>query len=391
EGSLILWEDAEFGADFEMVDGGAKVTAVGANTMAASAGLKVDDLLLSVGNPGEDGEFDTDDDVIGVIADYRPDQVVRAAEQFTSGLAGETRKLKIKRGDEEQEIDVVLSGRKGNEAFNLMDWAIEVGEYTGEELPETVMVIPPSDLTPLKKRGAKRVFYSESLPFEIEISRYLQNCQPTPTTETDPGKGAVEGFYLRKMEVQPDEEMNLHGASVRILPKGGGNPIIESLLFGDYPDRGWTSPLTVEIDGRRWAINLTKARMSLPFKIQLEKFTKLEHPGTNKPKEFMSDVTKLNKDGTSETSLIEMNKPLRSNGFTVYQASWGPPDAKPGEPVFTSLAVSRNPADQWPKWSCYIVTLGLLIHFCQKLFKYLQRSQRKHQRQREAAVDSNPS
>ena len=172
----------------------------------------------------------------------------------------------------------------------------------------------------------------------------------------------------------------MHGANVRILPKGGGAPMIESLLFGDYPDRGWTSPLTVEVDGRRWAVNLTKERMSLPFKIRLEDFTKIDHPGTAKAKEYMSDVTKLNADGTSELSLVEMNKPLRSDGFTAYQASWGPPDASRGEPLFSSLAISRNPADQWPKYSCYIVSFGLMFHFTQKLLMYLRRLQRNQQR-----------
>ncbi|MGI9243364.1 MAG: cytochrome c biogenesis protein ResB [Verrucomicrobiales bacterium] len=386
EGSLILWEDAEFGATYEQAEGGVKITAVDPALAAGKVGLQVDDLLIAVTEPGSDGEFGGDDDERLVIADYGPDRAVRAAEQFTAGLAGEKVKLSISRGGEEKEIEVNYSGRAGNEAFNLMDWSIEVGEYTGDTLPENVMVIPPAALTPLLKRGSKRVFYSEDLPFEIEISRYLQNCMPQPASEADPGKNAVGGFYLREVEVDPEEERNIHGANVRILPKGGGEAIEESLLFGDYPDRGWTAPLTVEVDGRRWAVNLTKQRMSLPFKIRLEDFTKLEHPGTMKAKEYMSDVTKLNKDGTGETSLIEMNKPLRSDGFTVYQASWGPEGAAEGQPLFTSLAVSRNPADQWPKYSCYIVSLGLLIHFLQKLFKYLSRTQRKHKREAATAA-----
>ena len=160
---------------------------------------------------------------------------MQAAEQFTAGLAGEKVKLSVLRGDEEKEIDVSYSGRAGNESFNLTDWSIEVGEYTGDESPERVMVIPPSDLTPLLKKGSKRVFYSEALPFEIEISRYLHNWIPQPVGEGDPGKAAVGGFYLRELEIAPEEERNLHGASVRILQKGGGEAIEESLLFGDYP------------------------------------------------------------------------------------------------------------------------------------------------------------
>ena len=31
----------------------------------------------------------------------------------------------------------------------------------------------------------------------------------------------------------------------------------------------------------------------------------------------------------------------------------------------------KNPADKWPEYSLYVVTLGLLIHFIMKLAGYL--------------------
>ena len=91
-----------------------------------------------------------------------------------------------------------------------------------------------------------------------------------------------------------------------------------------------------------------------------------------------------------------MNKPMRYAGYTLYQASWGPPDAKQrevillpdgseveivkGDRLYTSLAVSRNPADQWPKYGTYVISLGMVIHFLQKLFAYLRRSSRARQK-----------
>lgn len=391
EGNLILWENEDFGAEFAPAEGGAAVAAIDPKLSASRSKLQIGDVIIGATEPGEDGEFGTKDDVVVEMADYGAEQMVAVAEQVTSGLAGEKLKLKVRRGTEEKELGIVFSGHSGNESFNLTDWSIEIGEYTGDTLPEKVMVIPPKALMPLKKKGAKRVFFSDALPFEIEISGYLHNCFPEPVGDGDLGKKAVDGFYLREMEVNPTEEGNWHGAHVRILPKGGGEAIEKSLLFGDDPGRLRIDPLTVEVDGRRWAVNLTRQRMSLPFRVRLENFTKLEHPGTTKPKEFNSSVTKLAADGTGdgETSLIEMNKPLRAEGFTVYQASWGPPDARPGEPLFTSLAVSQNPADQWPKYSIYIVAIGLTIHFVQKLLKYLIRTQRNHKRKRDSAVPAN--
>ena len=404
------------------------------------------------------------------------------------------------------------------EKEDIIDLAFSLAGQSRISLPEKVFVIHSKLLDPLEKPGARRVFHSEDLPFEIEVSGYLRNSNPKmitvgkegrrmgeglkitsaklyegaweklpdfsklePVSESTPftididiarsirsrvgivyegqievpKKGkyvfklgsddgsrltvggeevvAIDGlhnFFFRKggkeldqgthdfkleyfggrhqrelvlswsgpgfgdsplstghftvqeMEVDRQEEKNIHGAQVRVLPVGGGEPIAEGPLYGDYPGFGLTAPLTIEIGDRRWTINLTKQRISLPFKIRLEDFTKIDHPGTTKPKEFKSDVTKLNPDGTSETSLISMNKPLRAEGYTVYQASWGATaTVDGGEVLHTSLAVSSNPADQWPKISCYIVAIGLLIHFCQKLLAYLLRTQRKRKRE----------
>jgi len=620
-GSLILRERADLGVRFEEVERGALVVGVGGNLVGKEAGIQQGDVLLGVTFAGEDGVLDPEDtrfsdDFYQAVDEFRTGLWDRAAVQLTTGMVEEERRLKILRKGEEIFVEVKFSGEAGNEPFSLIDWSIEVGEYTDKEfdlqltsaenledlvadgkslvvvatigsdlhlrafdadgrmiinrggeqlvagaeldslkevvqkqsateqpeelmqleeddiidlafslagesrvsLPASVFVIPPKRLDPLEKTGARRVFHSEKLPFEIEVSGYLRNCNPVPVTigpddrkigagltitsakvyegtweklpdfstlepvsesvprviDVDiarsvrnrvgivyegklevPGDGrydfrlgsddgsrltiggeevieidGLHNFFFKKkakdlkqgsldfkleyfggrhqrelalswsgpkfgdsplstghykldeIEVDRQEEKNIHGAYVKILPTGGGEPIAEGPLYGDYPGFGLTAPMTFDTGGKRWAINLTKQRISLPFKIRLEDFEKIDHPGTTKPKEFKSSVTKLNPDGSPETSLIEMNKPLRAEGYTVYQASWGASQGTDGEEVLhTSLAVSSNPADQWPKISCYIVAIGLLVHFCQKLFKYLIRTQRKRKRE----------
>jgi len=74
---------------------------------------------------------------------------------------------------------------------------------------------------------------------------------------------------------------------------------------------------------------------------------------------------------------IRMNEPLRYKGYTFFQASWGPQDARPGDPLFSTFAVVRNPADQWPKYACYVIGLGLLIYFAQKLGGYIRAQNRR--------------
>ena len=383
ESNLPLWEESSFGAEFEATAGGAKVTAVGDGSTAEMAGVEVGDILITVTAPGGDGVMDTDDDVVDTITDYRPTQYGLAAEQFTRGRAGDRLELLVKRGEAEETLRAVFHGDEGNESFNLVKWSIEVGEYTGEALPEKVMVVPDEQLAPLLKKGARRVFFSEALPFEIEITNYLRNSTPRPVSSGQPME-AVGGFYLQPLAPEKNEEANFRGANVRILPKGGGEPIAESLLYGEYPRAGNTAPLTVEVDGRRWAISLSKEKTTLPFKIRLDKFRKIDHPGTDKVKEFTSNVTKLDPGGSELEALIEMNKPLRADGYTVYQAGWGPQNAKKGDLLYTNLVIATNPADKWPEYACWIVAVGLLVHFCQKLYFFIQRMVRKRRRIQEA-------
>ncbi len=65
-----------------------------------------------------------------------------------------------------------------------------------------------------------------------------------------------------------------------------------------------------------------------------------------------------------------MNKPLRRDGYVLFQSSWGPSDAGPNDRLFSVFSVVKNPADQWPLIACLITTLGMSIHFGRKLFRY---------------------
>ncbi len=71
-----------------------------------------------------------------------------------------------------------------------------------------------------------------------------------------------------------------------------------------------------------------------------------------------------------------MNKPLRKHGLVVYQTSWGPQDEPEGTRLFSVLSVVFNPSDQWPLWACIVIGIGMLIHFCAALVRYVQRQGR---------------
>jgi hypothetical protein len=132
-------------------------------------------------------------------------------------------------------------------------------------------------------------------------------------------------------------------------------------------------PVTVRAGGVPWTIDLRKRVYDLPYSLRLNKFTKEEHPGTLSPRKFASDVTMM--DGAVQQPFhISMNEPMRHHGFMFSQNAWGPPDGQP--PFYSILEVSSNPTDQWPKWSCLVIFIGMLLHFVIKLVKYVLKQNR---------------
>jgi hypothetical protein len=90
------------------------------------------------------------------------------------------------------------------------------------------------------------------------------------------------------------------------------------------------------------------------------------------PRLFRSEVTKIDEEGERRIA-IAMNQPLRYQGYTLYQASWGPQNAPPGAELFSTFAVVRDPAEWLPLWSSLVVSAGLTFHFGLMLARYLRR------------------
>jgi cytochrome c biogenesis protein ResB len=136
--------------------------------------------------------------------------------------------------------------------------------------------------------------------------------------------------------------------------------------------------LTVEYEGRRFGVALRREQWVMPFTVALDEFTKEDHPRMMMPKSFSSDVVVI-EPGSERKVKISMNEPLRQDGLVLYQASWGPSNARPGDRLFSTLAVVRNPADQYPLYSCIVIAIGLVMHFSIKLMKHIR-----HEAQRAA-------
>lgn len=228
-------------------------------------------------------------------------------------------------------------------------WEIGIAEVTDNQ-PGLEHVIAPELFKGLTRRSQE--FKFERLPFTLTLSGYRPNAE------------VLQKDVLQGLPPEKSPEFNRPGLFVTAAFPGGA--LQQGTLWA-----GAKQPLQFTEQGKKWRAVIRKRSYPLPFSIKLDKFTRELHPRTNMPKEFRSDIT-CTQDGMSEATRITMNEPMRRGGYTFYQSSWGPQNAAPGDPLYSVLAVVRNPADQYPLVACVIITAGLLLHFAHKLYRYLK-------------------
>ncbi len=278
--------------------------------------------------------------------------VVGAAVQYEFSVSGNLR---------------LFEGEQSSEFESYYEWEIAIADASGAG-PYTEYIIPDDRFMDLMG-GGTRTFRHPALPFDITLDAVYRNSMPRPADPADQTGGrVVDGFVLASMPPETQAERNAAGAYVRIQPEDG-EPI-EGILWGFSQH-----PLTLELDEALWVVDLRKRRFQMPFTVALDNFTHEVHPGTRMPRKYESEVRKI-ENGIEHAMTISMNAPLRHRGYTLYQASWGPLDAGPGEPLFSVFAVVNNPADQWPLYATIVMTLGLAVHFTRKLVVYLREQSR---------------
>ena len=138
---------------------------------------------------------------------------------------------------------------------------------------------------------------------------------------------------------------------------------------------------TFEHEGKEYAIALRRMRYYYDFGVRLDDFRFLRYPGTEKPKDFTSDVTLLLPEGTQEQKRIYMNHPLIHDGSTFYQSGWNDKTEKG-----TRLQVVQNPGKTLPYWGVAIVGIGLTVQFLMSLGKFAQRRAREQNKKEEATA-----
>jgi hypothetical protein len=258
----------------------------------------------------------------------------------------------------------LFEGQSSNTFDSYNRWELAILEkLDGGSVRETVA---PQELFETHEDVTPARFTSAGLPFRVELWYFTPNGRVMPKGPmVKPDRPVVDGFFVDPLPIEKENEQNVAAMYAAVTDDATGQRS-ESILYG-----GSRQPWTVEAGGRTWGLELRREQYQMPFTIALDEFTKEDYPRLNMPKSFSSDVTVLEA-GSERPVKISMNEPLRQEGLVLYQASWGPSNARPGDPLFSTLAVVRNPADQYPLYACIVIAVGLVMHFTRKLTLHIR-------------------
>jgi len=254
---------------------------------------------------------------------------------------------------------VLREGQTGRTFQSYQEWEISIAG--GDPAHGRELVVPDTRFADAQD-GRTRKLVSAALPFDLVVEGYARNSEPKPAEHVGEGE---DGFVLDWKGDSIKAEANVPGCFVTVVPKLSAGPKSRALLWGEQ-----RFPWAARVGDQTWQIDLRRRTFVAPFAVRLEKFVRRLHPGTQMAAEFSSYVTKID-GGTTSQAHITMNAPLRDQGVIMFQEGWGPQDPRDRSAPWSQFAVVRNPSDQWPKYACYVIGLGMLIHFLIRLVKHL--------------------
>lgn len=268
---------------------------------------------------------------------------------------------------QEESAMVIPEGESRNYSEAFRSYELFIIEKTMFE-SDKVTAIPDELLVPKSKHAlGEKPFSVEVLSFVPNSILRAQSQLPDGqviTTTSGIGSAKTKLAYKALPESFDDNEANSPTGLVRLVDNAGqeiSTWVVNPGLTEAFPAQHFT------YQGKNYEIGLRRTRTYYPFAVLLEKFTHEKYPGTNTPKRFASDVS-IRQGKESFNFNISMNNPLRHQGYTFFQSSFG--NTKEGRDL-TVLQVVRNPGAWIPYVSVLVMSLGLLWHFGVGLFNFL--------------------
>lgn len=272
-------------------------------------------------------------------------------------------------------------GMSSSKVESYREWQLEIIPLSEDGKADKAWIYPTEVLNTVRP-DEQRVITTEALPFDVVINGFSKNAMPIPTSAPMAASVAgkeVDGFKLSPQKSAKESEQNLPGAYVEFRPDDGSEAIEGILWAGSYyfDPREKPMPFTFKVGDQLYGALLAKKTRALPFEVRLDKFIFERHPGVTTPRNYESRITRIEEGQPDKPVEIKMNEPMRYEGYTFFQESFGPAGSNPGDDMYSQFAVAKNPADQWPLWALCVTGFGLMVHFIIMLVSYSSRARKK--------------
>ena len=289
---------------------------------------------------------------------------------------------------EEESIMVLDEGQSANfsKDFHLDEFVIidESGKETDQVLSLSVDLLDPN---PDKFFFSKEKTLPElnlkdhdtNFPFILKVKRFMKNADFRSPRAGEQGydvrnrEGREEKIFpVEEPETFRADEMNFRTSVIEVSPQESPEKPIGKWLISSFFDALGYQPHRFEHKGKSYRLEMRRKRYYYPFTVELLDFRFLRYPGTDKPKDFSSDVKLYVPGEPSRETRIYMNHPLNLQGKVFFQAGFDSATEKQ-----TRLQVVRNPGSVLPYIGVAMVGKGLFIQFLFHLLGFAKKRERK--------------
>ena len=212
----------------------------------------------------------------------------------------------------------------------------------------------------------------QRFPFVLTVRDFYKNTDFRSPVEGEksfdvrkPDNSEVKIVPIRQQETFRADEMNFRSAVVELRAKDAPEKALGEWLASSFFDIAEYRPQGFKHNEKSYRIEIRRKRYYYDFYVQLLDFRFLRYPGTDRPKDFSSDVEIKTPGEPPRKSRIYMNHPLSLEGNTFFQAGFDSVTEKQ-----TRLQVVYNPGSILPYVGVSLVGLGLTVQFLYHLFAF---------------------
>jgi len=243
-----------------------------------------------------------------------------------------------------ESVIALFEGEKSNVSIKSSEWEIAFFKKENGNLSNAgfhkINHLKPEAAIPFSRDG-----------ISISVEQIYQNCEAY-------GSSPHKIEFLKPKKTEHSQDKNIPGLILSIPKKDAGGLVnSRAFIYG-----GAGVPAHCVIGKDTLLASLQPSHFKLPIEIELIKFTKEEHPGTQTAKSYNSRVRVSGPELNREV-VISMNRPFRYKSFTFYQTSYYIQNGR----TASTLTVVENPVRFIPYLTGIIIMLGLLYHF---IFKF---------------------